>query len=65
MDQHLLKYMMSYWVKHSYQITSNNTQDNIIVHEMSIISSTTLKKIYEVCIFNPKFTGTTNLMEIL
>ena len=44
MDQHLLKYMMSYWVKHSYQITSNNTQDNIIVDEMSIVSSTTLKK---------------------
>ena len=65
MDQHLLKYMTSYWVKHSYQITSNNTQDNIIVDEMSIVSSTTLKKIYEVCIFNPKFTGTTNLMEIL
>ena len=65
MDQHLLKYMMSYWVKHSHQITSNNTQDNIIVDEMSIVSSTTLKKIYEVCIFNPKFTGTTNLIEIL
>ena len=65
MDQHLLKYMMSYWVKHSYQITSNNTQDNITVDEMSIISSTTLKKVYEVCIFNPKFTGTTNSMKIL
>ena len=44
MDQHLLKYMMSYWDKHSYQITSTNTQYNIIVDEMSLVSSTTLKK---------------------
>ena len=44
MDKHLLKYMMSYGVNYSYQITSNNTQDNIIVDEMSIVSSTTLKK---------------------
>ena len=45
MDQNLLKYMMSYGVKHSCQITSTNTRYNIIVDEMSLVSSTTLKKI--------------------
>ena len=65
MDQNLLKYMMSYGVKHSCLITSTNTQYNIIVDEMSIVSSTTLKKIYEVCIFCPKLSGTKTLMEIL
>ena len=64
MDQHLLKYILSYWVEHVHQIRNNNTQDNIIVDEMSIVSSTTLKKIHEVCIFNPKFTTTKNLMKI-
>ena len=64
MDQNLLKYMMSCGARHSCQITRINTQYNIIVDEMSIVSSPALKKIYEVCIFCPKLSGTKALMEI-
>ena len=50
MDKHLLKYMVSYWVKHLNENTKNNTQDVIIVDEMNLLSATTLQQIHKVCI---------------
>ena len=50
MDKHLLKYMMSYWVKPLHEIISNNTENIIIVDEMNLLSTTMLKQIHVVCI---------------
>ena len=50
MDKYLSSYMMSYWVRPLHKITSNNTENIIIVDEMNIVSTTMLKKIHVVCL---------------